>query len=182
MSKIDKIISANNQEHLFEFINSMDNIELEAFFKDIEKIDFTLINTDNKNKCINYIDFDISPVDVLKISECQNKHSLYYKIGIDALFNNKVAALLLAGGMGSRLGSTKPKGMFKIGIETDLCLFQLHIENIKKVSALINKKLYLFIMVSNENCKETTEFFNLNDYFGYDAEYIKFLYKMNFLP
>ena len=41
--------------------------------------------------------------------------------------------VLLAGGMGTRLGSDAPKGMYDIGISKPVYIFQRLIENLMKV-------------------------------------------------
>lgn len=173
MRQIEEILSANKQNHLLSYMDRMDNSFLEIIKRDIESIDFSLFESAVK-KQNTHINEDITPARVLKISDRESICDRYYKLGLDNLKNNKIAALLLAGGMGSRLGSSKPKGMLNVGVETDLSLFQIHIENIKKVTILIGRKLYFFIMVSNENHKDTIDFFKANDYFNYDPEYIKF--------
>ena len=173
MRQIEEILSVNNQKHLLSYMDRMNSSSLGKFKRDIESIDFSLFDSAVKKQDTRIND-DIYPAYVLKISDREVVCDRYNKLGLDTLKNNKVAALLLAGGMGSRLGSLKPKGMLNVGIETDLSLFKIHIENIKRITNLIGRKLYLFVMVSNENHKDTIGFFKANDYFNYDSEYIKF--------
>ena len=54
-------------------------------------------------------------------------------IGTEAIKEGKVAALLLAGGMGTRLGSDKPKGMYNIGLTRDVYIFEMLIKNLMDV-------------------------------------------------
>ena len=50
------------------------------------------------------------------LSEIEKDRERYTQIGLQAIQNGKVGAVLLAGGQGSRLGFDHPKGMFRIGI------------------------------------------------------------------
>ena len=52
------------------------------------------------------------------------------EVGEKLLAEGKVAALLVAGGQGSRLGFEHPKGMFPIGPVSGKTLFQIHLEKI----------------------------------------------------
>ena len=108
-------------------------------------------------------------IDVIKQNENHFK-----KLGIEALKKHQVGALLLAGGMGTRLGSSDPKGMYNIGKTKDVYIFQRLIENLLDVVKLTGEFIPLFIMTSEHNDKATRKFLKDKNYFGYKEEYIRF--------
>ena len=95
-------------------------------------------------------------------------------MGIDAIKAGKVAAVLLAGGMGTRLGSDDPKGMYNIGKTKDVYIFQRIVENLMDVVKVVEKDIYLFVMTSDKNHTKTVNFFKEHNYFGYNENYVKF--------
>ena len=90
----------------------------------------------------------------------------FEQLGNEILANGQVAAFLLAGGQGSRLNFNGPKGTFKLE-ELGKTIFQIHAEKIKNIPWVI--------MTSPLNHKETTEYFEQNNYFGLDKKKIKFI-------
>ena len=93
---------------------------------------------------------------------------------MDAIKAGKVAAVLLAGGMGTRLGSDDPKGMYNIGKTKDVYIFQRIVENLMDVVNAAQKEIYLFVMTSDKNHVKTVNFFKEHNYFGYNENYVKF--------
>ena len=86
--------------------------------------------------------------------------------GEELLRQGKVAAFLVAGGQGSRLGFSGPKGCFPVGPVTDRTLFKWHAEQIAARSRRYGKPIPWYIMTSRENDKDTRQYFEENEYFG----------------
>jgi UDP-N-acetylglucosamine/UDP-N-acetylgalactosamine diphosphorylase len=89
--------------------------------------------------------------------------------------------VLLAGGMGTRLGSDAPKGVYNIGITKELYIFECLIRNMMRVTDAAENPIYLFVMTSDKNHEETVSFFEKHDYFGYPGEYFRF-FKQEMAP
>ncbi|MCL2261013.1 MAG: UTP--glucose-1-phosphate uridylyltransferase [Fibromonadales bacterium] len=94
------------------------------------------------------------------------KFNEFEQMGNEILANGQVAAFLLAGGQGSRLNFNGPKGTFKLEA-LEKTIFQIHAEKIKNIPWVI--------MTSPLNHKETTEYFEQNNYFGLEKKKIKFI-------
>ncbi len=116
----------------------------------------------------------ITPLAVMQLPEIEANKEEFTSAGIDAIKAGKVGAVLLAGGMGTRLGSDEPKGVYNIGITKEVYIFQRLIENLLDVVHLTETWIHLFIMTSDKNHETTTRFFEEKKYFGYNREYITF--------
>ena len=56
--------------------------------------------------------------------QIEEKKAEFKEAGLEAIRACKVAAILLAGGQGTRLGFDKAKGMYNIGVNKDLYIFE----------------------------------------------------------
>ncbi len=86
------------------------------------------------------------------------------QLGIEALKEGKVAVVLLAGGVGSRLGWDGPKGTFPVTPVRQHSLFQLFADKIKAASLCYGKAIPVAILTSKGNTQATKEFFKGKDF------------------
>ena len=97
----------------------------------------------------------------------------WYSSGLDLVAEGKVAVVLMAGGQGTRLGSSAPKGCFNIGLPSEKSLFQIQAERIWKIQQLAEKKhgkknitIPWYVMTSGPTRAPTEKFFEEHNYFG----------------
>lgn len=173
LEEVTKLLNEQGQQHLLKYYDELDEEKRAALIEDISQINFSVLN------CINQKSYeknlkDIAPVPAKSLQEIKDKSSEYREEGLNLLRSGKVAAVILAGGQGTRLGSDKPKGTFEIGLTHKLTIFGQLMRNIKDVTNQYGGYFYLFIMTSEINHKDTVAFFKENGYFGYPSEKIKF--------
>ncbi len=169
------------QLHVLKYYEELNDAEKEELLQQIEDTDFEVLsNCKNLGKSENRGEF--APLAALQVSEIEARKDEFSKIGIEALKAGKVAACLLAGGMGTRLGSDNPKGMYDIGITKHVYIFQRLIENLMDtVKAADGTFIRLFIMTSEKNNDATIAFLKEHNYFGYPEDKITF-FKQDMAP
>ncbi len=101
--------------------------------------------------------------------------------GLELLKAGKVAAVLVAGGQGTRLGFDHPKGMFPIGPVSGATLFQIFFEQLKARRQQAGVVIPYFIMTSDATDGPTANFLNEHNYFGVDPDTVK-LFKQGTMP
>ena len=112
----------------------------------------------------------------------------WYTSGLDLVTEGQVAVVLMAGGQGTRLGSSAPKGCFNIGLPSEKSLFQIQAERIWKVQQLAEKKsgkknivIPWYVMTSGPTRKPTEEFFEEHKYFGLGKDDVM-IFEQGILP
>lgn len=160
------------QLHVLRFYNELTQKEQEELLHQIEHTDFELLRYHNEKS--GGTKGLIEPLAAMQLEEIEEKKEHYTKTGIEAIREGKVAAVLLAGGMGTRLGSPEPKGMYDIGITQPVYIFQRIIENVLEVVKQAGRMVPFYVMTSEKNHEMTVAFFKEHNYFGYDSREITF--------
>lgn len=161
------------QLHVLKYYEELDDGEKEALLLQIEQTDFEVLSLCEKKEALNPRG-KIEPIEVMQLPEIEKKRDEYTKIGLDAIRAGKVGAVLLAGGMGTRLGSDEPKGVYNIGLTKEVFIFQRLIENLMDVVEQAGAWVPLYVMTSDKNHDTTVRFFEDKKYFGYNADYVTF--------
>lgn len=159
-----------NQTHLLKYYNELSETQQKIFLNQIENLDLSVLDENIDDEKRGYFE----PPFAMSMDEIEKNKDKFRQVGLNAIREGNVGAVLLAGGQGSRLGFDKPKGMFNIGETKVLYIFQCLINNILEVVKEANAWIPLFIMTSVQNDSDTRQFFEDNDYFGYNKDNVMF--------
>lgn len=178
------------QEDAFSLWDELSPDERDLLVKDIQTLDLSRI--DRIIRCSLRSQGVASPTiePVPEESVCSVEHRTleqrerWWKMGLKAISQAKLAVLLLSGGQGTRLGSSDPKGCFNIGLPSGKSLFQLQAERILCVQRLASQSgnegsagfvpIQWYIMTSPFTDDATRKFFESHKYFGLEADQVTF--------
>jgi UDP-N-acetylglucosamine/UDP-N-acetylgalactosamine diphosphorylase len=161
------------QLHVLQYYDELSTEEQQALVEQIDKTDFDVLSLCDKKETLNPRG-KITPIDVMQLDEIAQRREEFTNIGLEAIRAGKVGAVLLAGGMGTRLGSDAPKGVYNIGLTKDVFIFQRLIENLLDVVHQADTWIPLYVMTSDKNHDTTVSFFEEKKYFGYNPDYVIF--------
>jgi UDP-N-acetylglucosamine/UDP-N-acetylgalactosamine diphosphorylase len=184
------------QGQVFAFVDELQTADKSRLFHQLSTFDVTRIN-ELADKALNPPKTDDSPATLEPLPSSATASIIdsdpadlksWYDAGLKQVAENNVAVVLMAGGQGTRLGSSAPKGCFDIGLLSEKSLFQLQAERIAKLQELANKAhgiesatIPWYVMTSGPTRKPTEEFFAKNKYFGLKEENV-FIFEQGVLP
>lgn len=177
------------QEDVFSLWDELSPEERHLLVKDIESLDLPRI--DRIIQCSFHSQglpaAAIEPVPESSVSTVEERtmedRGRWWKMGLKAIAEGKLAVLLLSGGQGTRLGSSDPKGCFNIGLPSGKSLFQIQAERILCIQRLtaqsVNEgstatRIHWYIMTSPFTDEATRKFFESHKYFGLEADQVTF--------
>jgi len=177
------LLKQYGQEHLLDYLPMLGEREQKMLLADIDQIDLDALTdlyhsyTANHNTASND-DIVVEQAEVLsfhKPSDATDERKRLYAEGESLLSAGKVALFLVAGGQGTRLGFDGPKGCFPISPVAAKSLFQLFAESVLALQRRYCNSIPWYIMTSQENNTETTDFFQTNLFFGLDPASVHFI-------
>lgn len=112
----------------------------------------------------------MEPLPAIRLADRASRLAEASRAGLAALAAGRAAAMVVAGGQGTRLGFEHPKGLFPIGPLSRRTLFQIHVEKAIATARRCGARLPLFVMTSPATDAETRDFFARNNRFGLPAD------------
>ena len=167
-------LDAKQKQHLLDQIQQLDFIKIDSWVADyVKKPDSSVINGD----LIPIKSYGCKPSG----PEQQLKYIKAIELGQELIRRGKVAAFVVAGGQGTRLGFDGPKGDFPISPVKNKTLFQIFAETIAAVSEKYGTPCPWYIMTSPLNFHQTEEIFKQNNYYGLEKDNIN-IFQQGTLP
>jgi len=186
---IKKLLKEHRQSHLLAFWDHLDTAQRQNLLAQIRQLDFAKI--DNwvayciKKPAPAAISTDLVPASCYSSepadTQQQHKYAKAVEWGRELIRQSKVAAFVVAGGQGTRLGFDGPKGNFHISPVKNKTLFQIFAESITAAWQKYHTVCPWYVMTSPLNHDETKEIFRSNDYYGLDDKNV-FIFQQGTLP
>ena len=168
------LLEEYNQSHIIDLLNKLEGTKKQELIEQINRIDFHQIMElyDNTKKEIEIKEKKIEAISYIDKEKLSKEEKMKFdSLGETIIKNGEYAVVTMAGGQGTRLGHTGPKGTFKLDVYgKGKYLFEILAENLKEANKKYDIIIPWYIMTSKENNKETVEFLEKHNYFGYDKE------------
>lgn len=174
------------QPHVFSFVDSMSPEQFTAFMRQLESFDvdrlLKSLSVALKSMGNTAERAQLGPLRAEDLIIPGEEKSRVWDIGIDAIKLGKVAVVTLAGGQGTRLGSSQPKGCYNIGLPSNLSLFELQAQRLLRLANIAKVDgIPWYVMTSGATHEETMAFFRQHNFFGIPESYLMF-FKQGELP
>lgn len=186
LSALKERFETNGQGHVFKFYEDLEEEQKAVLLKQLMELDVERVNQIYQ-KAIEGAEagvlnqdttFEPLPEDVFAsvLKSSPEQIRAWETIGLSQIAQGKVAVILMAGGQGTRLGSSAPKGCYDINLPSKKSLFQLQAERIlrlqdiarqyQKPGELKDCVIPWYIMTSGPTHGPTFDFFKQNNFFG----------------
>jgi len=187
--KTKKLLNYHNQAHLLAFWRQLDAGQRRNLLGQIDQLDFAKIASwaDNlvKKQAPLVVPQRIDPAPAYPpeptTSQQRQKYEDAKTLAENLISAGKVAAFVVAGGQGTRLGFAGPKGNLPISPVKNKTLFQIFAETIAATADKYSAQLAWYIMTSELNYAETVKIFEANNYFGLEQHNV-FIFRQGVLP
>lgn len=193
----DKYTKAG-QGHVFTFYDTLNGDEKGALYEQLSGFDPARVSDIAKHALASSKSDSKSPdtLEPLPSSACASildsdavDIQRWHDHGLKLIGDGKVAVVLMAGGQGTRLGSSAPKGCYDIGLPSHKPLFQIQAERIRKIQELAAKRadtgdaavVPWYVMTSGPTRGPTEKFFEEHKFFGLDKANVT-LFEQGVLP
>ncbi|MHC4434894.1 MAG: UTP--glucose-1-phosphate uridylyltransferase [Planctomycetota bacterium] len=189
LENIEESLQEHGQGHLLAFWDQLDADQRQGLLSQVRSLDLGTIDkwvADYVKKATAVeIDHDLAAAESYGPhpvgAEQQGKYAKAVELGKEFISAGKVAAFVVAGGQGTRLGFDGPKGAFPISPVKNRTLFQVFADSIAEVSRRYQTVCPWYIMTSRLNYAETVDILRSNGHYGLDEKDV-FIFQQGTLP
>jgi UDP-N-acetylglucosamine/UDP-N-acetylgalactosamine diphosphorylase len=189
ITEIKEKLASGNQQQLLGFWDELDDKQKENLAVQIESLDFDQVDEWVKKYVIPEsparLPEEFSPAPAYPLvpatPQQQEKYQNARNHGKKLLRDGKVAAFVVAGGQGTRLGFDGPKGNYPVTPIKEKTLFQNFAETIAAANKKYDTTFPWYIMTSPLNHNPTVKTFEENDYFGLDPKNV-YIFEQGTMP
>lgn len=193
IDKLRERYETAGQGHLFKFWGTLSEDERTKLSAQLQALDVERVNriytkavSAEKDAADPTIEADAIgplPKEATDSVDDAGKVKEWRRVGLDAIARGEVGVLLMAGGQGTRLGSSAPKGCYDIGLPSHKSLFQYQAERIARLQQVAAQEagkpagsviVPWYIMTSGPTRPETEAFFKHNKFFGLEPSNVIF--------
>lgn len=179
-----QLVQKFHQEQLLANFDRLSQEKQTQLLDEILAINFEQVNNlfqQTKEKP-HFENDKIEPIPyVTKANLPKEEYEKYEQLGVEAIKQGKLAVVTMAGGQGTRLGHSGPKGTYDLGLPSHKSIFEILCDTLKEAVEKYQVTIPWYLMTSDENNRETVQFFEEHHYFGYDNNAVKF-FKQGKLP
>ena len=169
------MLEAIGQGHVLSFYNTLDPVSKDKLLDQIESVDWEeiarLIQTHVLTEPKVKLSQNIEPAPYYPNQPDESLHKKFHKaeeLGAKLIKGGRVAVFIVAGGQGTRLGWSGPKGTFACTPIREKTLFDCFAEYIRNMQKKYSCEIPLYIMTSPLNHKETVNYFQTHSHLGLD--------------
>lgn len=186
LSRLRERIAAYDQRHLLAFWPQLSAEQQLRLAEQIEGVDFeqfAAIRARYRGKPLAELKEDYAalasraaPPPAMRLNGAGAAFSPSEAVaaGEEALARGEVALVLVAGGLGTRLGFDQPKGLFPIGPASGRTFFQVFVDLLRAVSQRYGRPIPLLVMTSPATDAVTRDYFAANDFLGLPPAQVRF--------
>lgn len=178
-----ELLKREGQTQVLRYYDELSETQKEHLLSQVRSIDFAMID-----KAMQPVDLScegtIQPYHTMTVEEWSGKKEQYASAGEKMLREGQAAAVVLAGGQGTRLGFDGPKGTLNVGVTRKLYLFQILLQNMRKNLRKAGGESLtapFCVMTSAVNHEQTVSFFKEHQFFGYPEEEV-FFFQQDMAP
>jgi UDP-N-acetylglucosamine/UDP-N-acetylgalactosamine diphosphorylase len=167
---LTETLERTGQKHLLAHLATLAGAEREAFAQRLTQIDW-----EELREHAGTIDTSaVGSSRVVTFAERAKRAAELEAAGEAAYRSGQVAVLMVAGGQGTRLGFSGPKGCFGVAPHSGKTIYQLQAEKVLSLSRRIGRAVPFLVMTSPMTDAETREFFAANGWFGLASDQVRF--------
>ena len=163
-------LATHGQSHLLQGVEQLAVAERDAYLQRLADIDWA----EMKHHSSPPPSGTVGKSRVIDLAERAKRKAEFERIGEAAYRAGQVAVLMVAGGQGTRLGSSAPKGCFSVAPHSAKSIYQLQAEKVLSLSRRVGRDVPFLVMTSPMTDSETRDFFAVNGNFGLTSAQVRF--------